>query len=60
MAEDKFRKKLGGGGGKYFFLHDGVSVLLPNDEDELESLALIVEPPDTACPPLSESAPEGP
>ena len=45
---------------RYFLLCDGVSVLLPDDEDESELLVLTVEPLDTSCPPLSESVPEGP
>ena len=36
-------------------LRYGVSVSLPGEEDESESLALTVEPPDI----LSESSPEG-
>ena len=45
---------------RYFLLRYGVSVLLPHDVDESESVALTVEPIHTSCPPLSESAPEGP
>ena len=35
-------------------------MLLPDDKDELESVALTGEPPDTSCQPISESALEGP
>ena len=35
-------------------------MLLPDDKDELELVALTPEPPDTSCQPISESALEGP